>query len=78
MLLSNATPKMTLSSIPIIKTKNPKKTPIIIPAATTTIVLFLKTTMITIRMETSLVPLISFPPIATLTMPLLEKMTRIM
>merc|ERR1712238_435906 len=80
-LQPNATPRMTLSSIQIIKTKNPKKTQIIIPTATTTtttVVLILKTTMITLWMVTLLVPLLPLPPIATLIMPLLEEITRIM
>jgi len=57
----------------------PKIRSIIIPTITiTTLVLILKTTMITIRMVTSLVPLLPLPPIATLIMPLLEEITRIM
>merc|ERR1712238_64285 len=59
-------------------TKNPKKTPIIIPTATTTVVLILKTTMITLWMVTLLVPLLPLFPIATLIMPLLEEIIRIM
>ena len=77
-LQPNATLTMTLSSIQIIKTKNPKTTTIIIPTATTTVVLILKTTMITLWMVTLLVPLLPLPPIATLIMPLLEEITRIM
>ena len=47
----------------------PKLTTIIIPTATTiTLVLFLMTTMITLRVVTSLVPPLPLPPIATLTM----------
>ena len=45
----------TLSLIP---NKNPKSTMIIISTATPTVVLILKTTMITIRMVTLLVPLL--------------------
>merc|ERR1712238_584287 len=78
-LQPNATPAtMTPSSIPIIN--DPKKTPIIIPTATTTttVVLILKTTMITLWMVTLLVPLLPLPPIATLIMPLLEEIIRIM
>jgi len=75
MLQPNATLTMTLSSIQI--TKNPKKSPIIILAATSSVVLILKTTMMTIRMVTLLVPLLPLPPIATLIMPLLEEIIRI-
>ena len=74
-LRPNAMPTMIFPSTILII---PKTTPITIPAATTTIVLFLKKTMITIRTVTSLVPPIPLPPIATLTMPLLEEIIRIM
>jgi len=86
-LQPNATPKMTITSgglaaamiLPSTKeVKIPKITPIIIPTVTTTIVLLLKTTMITIWMATKSVPPLPLPPIATLAMPLLEKIIRIM
>ena len=73
----NATLKMTITPSLIPITKNPKITSIIIPTATTIVVLILKTTMITIRMVTSLVPPLPLPPIATLIMLLLEEITRI-
>ena len=90
-LQPNATPEMTItngasavvsavvmtpSSIPLIK--NPKSTMIIIPFATTAVVLILKTTMITIRKATKLVPPIPPPSIATPIMPRREEVTRMM
>ena len=57
------------------KIKIPKITSIIIPTVTTTItlVLILKTILITTWMTTSSVPPFPLPPTATLTIPLLEK-----
>jgi len=56
----------------------PKITSIIIPTVTTkTLVLILKTIMMTIWMATKSVSLFPLPPIATLTMSLLEEIIRI-
>ena len=66
---SAAATKLSSTIITILKT-----TLIIIPTIkTTTLVLILKTTMIIIWMGTSLVPPFPLPPIATLIIPLLEK-----
>jgi len=70
---------MILSSILVTKIKTPKITSIIIPTVTTTttLVLILKTIMMTIWMATKSVSLFPLPPIATLTMSLLEEIIRI-